>query len=109
MFAAIRIQVGANIAAGASAGEAVPLEILEPAERAETVQDFPVSLGLIFLEGELTSAPGGAVVDDLGSAIPFDWEVTGWWPPETTAEEDRSRSSANVLGQVCGLKIGQHG
>lgn len=70
------------LSARAFAAETVPLEILEPAERAETVKDFPVSLGLIFLEGELNSAPGGAVVDDLGSAIPFDWEVTGWWSPE---------------------------
>ena len=76
------LAVTGGFAAGSSTGEAVPLEILEPAERAETVKEFPASLGLIFLEGELTSAPGGAVVDDLGSAIPFDWEVTGWWSPE---------------------------
>ncbi len=62
--------------------QAVPLEILEPAERVGTVKDFPVSLGLIFLEGELSSAPGGAVVDDQGKSVPFDCEVTGWWSPE---------------------------
>lgn len=62
-----------------AAGQAIPLEILEPAERAGKVRDFPVSVGMIFLEGEIPAAPGGAVVDDLGKSVPFDWEVTGWW------------------------------
>jgi hypothetical protein len=78
----VLLAVTGGFAAGSSPGEAVPLEILEPAERAETVKEFPVSLGLIFLEGEVASAHGGAVLDDLGSAIPFDSEVTGWWSPE---------------------------
>ena len=74
--------LSAGFAAGATTRQTVPLEILEPAERAGTVKDFPVSLGLIFLEGEVTSAPGGAVVDDQGKGVPFDWEVTGWCSPE---------------------------
>ena len=59
----------------------IPLEIIEPAERAQTVRYFPVSLGLIFLEGELTSAPGGAVGQkgdvQLGAALqhPPSWRV----------------------------------
>ena len=76
------LAVTGGFAAGAATEKAVPLEILEPAERAEAVKDFPVSLGLIFLEGELTSAPGGAVVDDQAKGVLFDWEVTGWWSPE---------------------------
>ena len=68
-----------------SAAEPVPLEILEPAGRAGKVKDFPVSVGMVFLEGEIPAAPGGSVFDDLGNAIPFDWEVTGWWSLEKTS------------------------
>ena len=71
--------------AGVCAAEPIPLEILEPPARTETVQDYPVSLGLLFPDGELTSPPGGAVEDDLGSPIPFDWEVTGWWSAESNS------------------------
>jgi hypothetical protein len=63
----------------------VPLEILEPPGRAGEVREFPVSTGMIFVEGEIQKAPGGAVVDDQGRSVPFDWEVTGWWSPEKTS------------------------
>ncbi len=65
--------------------QSIPLEILEPKERTGTVTEFPVSVGMIFLDGEIPEAPGGAVVDDLGESIPFDWEVTGWSNPEKTS------------------------
>lgn len=69
----------------ATAQVPVPLEILEPPERAGKVKEFPVSTGMIFLEGEIAEAPGGAVMDDLGRPVPFDWEVTGWWSPEKSS------------------------
>lgn len=65
--------------------EPVPLEMPEPSDRAGKVRAFPVSVGMVFLEGEIPRAPGGAVVDDLGTPVPFDWEVTGWWSPEKTS------------------------
>ncbi len=57
----------------------VSLEILEPAERRMAVKDFPVAVGLVFPDGELTSLPGGRIVDNRGTAVPFDAEATGWW------------------------------
>ncbi len=63
----------------------VPLEILEPQDRAGMVREFPVTTGMIFLEGDIQQAPGGAVIDDQGRSVPFDWEVTGWWSPEKSS------------------------
>lgn len=67
------------------AGQSIPLEILEPKQRTGPIKDFPASVGMIFVKGELPKAPGGSVMDDLGNAIPFDWEITGWWSPEKTS------------------------
>ena len=60
----------------------IRLEVLEPEERGEAVRDFPVSVGLVFPEGEINSLPGGRLVDGDGEAVPFEAEVTGWWNPE---------------------------
>ncbi len=30
----------------------------------------------------LVARAGGAVVDEQGKSVPFEWEVTGWWLPE---------------------------
>ncbi len=62
--------------------ERIALEILEPDEREGIVQDWPVALGLVFPEGELSSVPGGRIVDDQGRPVPFEAEATGWWSPE---------------------------
>lgn len=67
------------LAVNIAAGQTIPLDILEPPQRVDAVKDYPATVGAIFLEGEITSAPGGAVVDDRGRAVPFEWEVTGWW------------------------------
>lgn len=58
------------------------LEILEPAEREAVIRDFPVSVGLVFPEGELKSTPGGKLVDGHGTHVPFDATPTGWWDAE---------------------------
>jgi len=57
------------------------LEVLEPAQRTEPIRQFPVSVGLVFPEGELSAAPGGALRNDLGRPVPFEAEATGWWSP----------------------------
>ncbi|MGD9497056.1 MAG: hypothetical protein AB7Y46_12235 [Armatimonadota bacterium] len=62
----------------------IALQLLEPPQRRGAVEDFPVSVGLVFPEGELADAPGGRIVDDLGRSVPFEAEVTGWWDPERT-------------------------
>ena len=33
----------------------------------------------VFPDGELTSVPGGRLVDDGGMPVPFEAEATGWW------------------------------
>ena len=55
------------------------LEVLEPTERKQVVRDFPVSVGLVFPDGELASVPIGRIVDDRGQLMPFEAEATGWW------------------------------
>ena len=64
--------------------EKIPLEILEPPARTAAVRDFPVSVGLVFPDGELNTVPGGEVVGEGGAAIPFEAEATGWWDPGKT-------------------------
>lgn len=61
---------------------AVPLEILEPAERSGTVKQFPVAVGLVFPQGELKNPAAGAVLNDLGEKVPFESKVTAWWSAE---------------------------
>ncbi|MDP6777508.1 MAG: hypothetical protein QGI83_12170 [Candidatus Latescibacteria bacterium] len=68
--------------AEAPSPERIALEVLEPEEREGPVLDWPVAVGVVFPEGKLAEAPGGRVVDDLGYAVPFEAEVTGWWQPE---------------------------
>jgi hypothetical protein len=63
------------------ASKRIALEIVEPPERKAPVKDFPVSVGLVFLRGELDSSSSGAVVDDLNNPVPFEAEATGWWSP----------------------------
>ncbi len=60
------------------------LQVLEPDERQAVVRNVPVSMGLVFPEGELSDVPGGRLFDDLGDPIPFEAEATGWWNPERT-------------------------
>ncbi len=60
------------------------LEIVEPAERAQPIRDFPVAVGLVFTENSLQGLPGGRLVDDKGQTVPFEAEATGWWNPEKT-------------------------
>ena len=62
--------------------KSIPLEVLEPAQRTGLIRDFPVSVGLVFPEGELRAAPGGALRDDRGQPVPFEAEATGWWSPK---------------------------
>jgi hypothetical protein len=59
--------------------EPIALEVLEPPQRRQAVRDFPVSVGLVFPEGELRSVPGGAVIDDRGQPVAVEAEATGWW------------------------------
>ena len=68
----------------APSADAIPLDILEPVERNSTIENYPVSVGLVFPEGELTSTRG-RVVDDLNQTIAFEAEVTGMWQPERTS------------------------
>jgi len=67
---------------GESKVDRIALEVVEPADRGLTIQDYPVSVGLIFPKGELSSLPGGSVVDEEGNQIPFEAEATGWWEKE---------------------------
>ncbi len=60
----------------------IRLDVLEPEDRGSVVHGFPISVGLVFPEDELSSAPGGRVVDDRGRQVPFEAEVTGWWDAE---------------------------
>jgi len=60
----------------------IRLDVLEPEDRSSVVFGFPVSVGLVFPEGELSSVPGGRVVDDRGRPVPFEAEATGWWDAE---------------------------
>jgi len=60
----------------------IKLEGLEPPGRTAATQDFPVSVGLVFPQGEVRSLPGGSLVDDRGRSIPFEAEATAWWQPE---------------------------
>ncbi len=69
--------------AGADPGK-IPLEILEPKERKEAIQEFPVAVGMVFPDGRLSNVPGGRIVDDGGREILFDAEATGWWNREKT-------------------------
>ena len=64
--------------------DAIPLDILEPAERNTIVDNHPVSVGLVFPEGALTSTRG-RVVNDLGQTIAHEAEVTGMWQPDRTS------------------------
>ncbi len=65
-----------------STTDRVALELVEPAGRGMTISNYPISVGLIFPKGEVTSLPGGRVVDDMGDVIPFEAEATGWWEKE---------------------------
>lgn len=60
----------------------IRLDVLEPKDRGRAVQGFPVSVGLVFPKGELSSTPGGRLVDDHGRPVPFEAEATGWWDAE---------------------------
>ena len=71
----------ASLAESASP-RSIPLEVLEPAPRTGPIRQFPVSVGLVFPEGELSAAPGGALRDDRGQPVPFEAEATGWWSPK---------------------------
>ncbi|MHC4874418.1 MAG: hypothetical protein ACYTFY_21400 [Planctomycetota bacterium] len=62
--------------------ENIQLFNLEPTERKFETESFPVSTGIIFEKGKLTSTPGGILVDQNGKDIPFTFEVTGWWEKE---------------------------
>lgn len=66
------------------AAPAIPLEVLEPAERKTAIQDFPVSVGLVFPERSLKGFPGGCLIGEKGQTIPFEAEATCWWNPEKT-------------------------
>jgi hypothetical protein len=55
----------------------IRLEVLEPKDRVRVIYGFPVSVGLIFPEGELSTIPGGRVVDDGGRPVPFVAEAIG--------------------------------
>lgn len=59
----------------------IRLDVVEPPERHTPVHDYPVAVGLVFPKGEVTSLPGGHLVDDRGRRVPFEAEITGWWEP----------------------------
>jgi hypothetical protein len=65
----------------AEAANRMPLEVLEPLERA-VLEKVPVSVGVVFPPGTLKAPESGRVVDDLGNILPLDVEVAGWWEPE---------------------------
>jgi len=60
----------------------VRLDVLEPEGRGGVVCGFPVSVGLVFPKGELSSIPGGRVADDRSRPVAFEAEATGWWDAE---------------------------
>ena len=62
----------------------IAIDVLEPDRRTQEIGQFPVSVGLVFPDGELKSIPGGRVVDESGQPVPFEAEVTGWWDREHT-------------------------
>ena len=66
-------------AEAASPQTRIAIDVLEPRGRAGVIHGFPVSVGLVFQDGELKSVPGGRLVDNEGRAIPFEVEATGWW------------------------------
>ena len=57
----------------------IPIELLESASRPTALKSFPVQGGLVFPPGEIPTAIQGAIVDDLGTTIPSEQEVTGVW------------------------------
>jgi hypothetical protein len=81
---AVGVAVLSGVTADAKPASGIALEVLEPPERQDTIVDFPVTLGLVFPAGRLATVPGGGVVDDLGRAVPFEAEPTGWWDPNKT-------------------------
>ena len=60
----------------------IRLDVLEPEDRSSVVHAFPISVGLVFPKGELSSVPGGRIVDDQGRPVVFEAEATGWWDAE---------------------------
>ncbi len=79
---ALFVLQGVSLMQPAQAAGRVALQVLEPEQRQGVVHDVPVSVGLVFPKGELSEVPGGRLVDDLGNAVPFEAEATGWWNPE---------------------------
>ena len=76
--------MAATLAARLAVGEGIPIEVLEPDRRVRSVRDFPVSIGLVFPDGELKGVPGGRLVDDAGQDVAFEAEATGWWDKAKT-------------------------
>ena len=82
LILALTGQLAGLAAAAAATANRVRLDVLEPPARKTTIHDYPISTGLVFPQGEVTSLPGGNLVDDRGQTVPFESEVTGWWEPE---------------------------
>ncbi|MHC4872790.1 MAG: exo-rhamnogalacturonan lyase family protein, partial [Planctomycetota bacterium] len=64
------------------ANNKISLQILEPKERGAVLKEFPVSVGLIFPEGELQKTSLGSLVDENNTKVPCEIEITGWWDKE---------------------------
>jgi len=60
----------------------IRLDVLEPEDRGCVIHGFPTSVGLVLPEDDLSSVPGGRVVDDRGRPVAFEAEATGWWDAE---------------------------
>ncbi len=85
------IGLGAEAAEHAKSAAPIVLDVLEPADQQKRVvplKDFPVNVGLVFPEGELSGVSGGSLKEQPAKAgetakpVPFEAEATGWWNPE---------------------------
>jgi len=62
----------------------IPIEILEPAQRGQTIKNFPVAVGLVFEDGALSATDSVCLKDSLAREVPLEAEATGWWDREKT-------------------------
>lgn len=72
------VSCAAGPAAFTPTGQRIRLDVVEPQGAQRDVADWPVSVGAVFPEGELTSS-AGRIVDDAGNVVPHETDVTGWW------------------------------
>jgi len=81
LIAAVIVHVSMAFAAPV----AIPIEVLEPADRGFVPGQFPVNVGIVLPDGEMTDPSSGALFDDRGRNVPFTSEVTAWWDAAHTS------------------------